>query len=105
MLHAGVVVAELKGRDAVPTQALAFSQALRREAFPQVALTYAEALAYLRKESLQLSPDAPRGYVLLTFRGVPLGFAKNIGNRANNLYPAEWRIRTTHLPDDEVRVL
>lgn len=105
VLHAGVVVAELKGHDAVPAQSLAFSQALRREAFPQVALTYAEALAYLRKESLQLSPDAPRGYVLLTFRGVPLGFAKNIGNRANNLYPAEWRIRTTHLPDDEVRVL
>ena len=105
VLHAGVVVAELKGRDAVPAQSLAFSQALRREAFPQVALTYAEALAYLRKESLQLSPDAPRGYVLLTFRGVPLGFAKNIGNRANNLYPADWRIRTTHLPDDEVRVL
>ena len=105
VLHAGVVVAELKGRDAVPAQSLAFSQALRREAFPQVALTYAEALAYLRKESLQLSTDVPRGYVLLTFRGVPLGFAKNIGNRANNLYPAEWRIRTTHLPDDEVRVL
>jgi len=105
VLHAGVVVAELKGRDAVPAQSLAFSQALRREAFPEVPLTYAEALAYLRKESLQLSPEAPRGYVLLTFRGVPLGFAKNIGNRANNLYPAEWRIRRAYLPDNEVRVV
>jgi NOL1/NOP2/fmu family ribosome biogenesis protein len=37
--------------------------------------------------------QAPVGYLLLTYKGVPIGFAKNIGNRANNLYPAEWRIR------------
>ena len=24
---------------------------------------------------------------------VPIGFAKNVGNRLNNLYPNEWRIR------------
>jgi hypothetical protein len=24
---------------------------------------------------------------------------KNIGNRANNLYPKEWRIKSTHIPD------
>ena len=36
-------------------------------------------------------PDGtPRGFVLLTYGGYPLGFVKNIGNRANNLYPAEW---------------
>ena len=28
-----------------------------------------------------------------TYEGVPLGFAKNVGNRQNNLYPNEWRIR------------
>ena len=34
-----------------------------------------------------------RVYLLLTYKDRPIGFAKNIGNRANNLYPAEWRIR------------
>ena len=64
----------------------------------------AQAVAYLRKEALQLPSETPRGYVLLTYREVPLGFAKQLGNRANNLYPAEWRIRSGYLPE-EVRCL
>ena len=42
----------------------------------------------------------PRGYVLVEFNGVPLGFEKNIGNRANNLYPAEWKVKSSHVPDE-----
>lgn len=105
VLHAGIRVAELKGRDAVPSQALAFSTDCHTEAFASVPLTYAAALQYLRGESLTLPADTPRGFVLLTFKGVPLGFAKNLVGRANNLYPAEWRIRTTHLPSDPVEIL
>ena len=30
---------------------------------------------------------------------------KNIGNRANNLYPQEWKIKTTHLPEQPINVL
>ena len=63
-----------------------------------------KAIAYLRKEALQLPSETPRGYVLLTYREIPLGFAKQLGNRANNLYPAEWRIRSGYLPE-EVRCL
>ena len=62
-----------------------------------VALTREEAVAYLRREALRLSPDVPRGLVLLTWQGVPLGFAKNVESRANNLYPQEWKIKTTHI--------
>ena len=29
---------------------------------------------------------------------------KNIGNRANNLYPQEWRIRSGYLPEEIVTV-
>ena len=66
---------------------------------------YAEAISYLRKEAVVLPPDTPRGFVVLTYRGTPIGFEKNIGNRANNLYPQEWRIKSTHVPDAECRVL
>ena len=52
-----------------------------------------QAIAYLRKEAIALPDAASRGIVLLTYRDVPLGFVKNVGNRANNLYPQEWRIR------------
>ena len=37
--------------------------------------------------------------------GHPLGQMKNIGTRANNLYPKEWRIRTTHIPNDYEAIL
>ena len=72
---------------------------------PHVELTYAQALAYLRHEALVLPPDIPRGIVNVCFMGQPLGLAKNIGNRANNLYPKEWRIKTTHVPQDYEPVL
>ena len=72
---------------------------------PHVELTYAQALAYLRHEALVLPPDIPRGIVNVCFMGQPLGLAKNIGNRANNLYPKEWRIKTTHVPRDYEPVL
>ena len=67
---------------------------------PRVDLSYQDALSYLRGEALVLPPDTPRGIVTVTYRGVPLGSAKNIGNRANNLYPKPWRIKTTHLPSE-----
>jgi len=43
-------------------------------------------------------PMHPGGIVLLTYQHEPIGFVKNIGNRANNLYPNEWRIRSGYLP-------
>ena len=61
-------------------------------------------IAFLRKEGLVLDASIPRGYVLLTYRQTPLGFVKNIGNRANNLYPQEWRIRSGYLPEEVVMV-
>ena len=51
------------------------------------------ALDYLRRQAIRLPDDAPRGVVRICYRGLGLGLAKNIGTRANNLYPMEWRIR------------
>lgn len=60
---------------------------------PTVPLTRTQALQYLHREALILPPDTPKGIVIVTYRNLPLGYAKNIGSRANNLYPQEWRIR------------
>lgn len=98
--HHGIRLGTIKGRDIIPDECLALSTALRREAFATVETDRTTATTYLRKEAVTLPEGTPHGIVLLTYRDMPLGFVKNIGNRANNLYPAEWRIKTTHVPND-----
>lgn len=99
----GTEFAELKGRDLQPCHAAALSTALRPGVFPEAALPdYASAIAYLRGESSgQLPEGTPNGPVAITWAGAPLGFAKNIGRRYNNLYPKELRLKTT--PDSDAQ--
>jgi NOL1/NOP2/fmu family ribosome biogenesis protein len=104
VIHSGVVVGEIKGKDLIPSQSLAMSLALNVDAFPVCEVDYATAISYLRREAITLD-DAPRGYVIVSYAGKPLGFVKNLGNRANNLYPQEWRILSSHLPDTPPQVL
>ena len=92
VLHAALPVATVKNNKLIPRHELAMSSELNQQAFNCVELPCEQALAYLHREALSL-PDAPVGHLLLTYNGAPLGFVKNLGNRANNLYPAEWRIR------------
>ena len=98
VIHAGIALGTVKGRDLVPDVSLALSTALNRKAFPEAELSYDDAIRYLRKEAVTLPADAPRGFTLVTYRQQPLGFVKNIGNRANNLYPQEWKIKSSHIP-------
>ena len=90
--HPTLEVGTVKGRDAIPSQQLALSRIYRRGAFPEVEVDRMSALMYLRGEAPQLPSGTPRGHILLTYRDLPLGFVKNIGNRCNNLYPRPWRI-------------
>ena len=104
VLQGGVPVACRKGTQWIPDNALALSTAFDPKAFPAVDLDERQAIAYLRKESMTLPAGTPRGYVVVTFRQHPLGFVKNIGDRANNLLPQEWRIKSTYLPDDNQNI-
>ena len=96
VLHMALPLAEVKNNKILPLHALAMSTELVAQAFNTVELEREKALAYLHREAL-LFADAPVGHLLLTYKGTPIGFVKNIGNRANNLYPAEWRIRKNPL--------
>ena len=104
IVQAGITLGEVKGKDLIPHHSLAMSRAYRAGSFSTEEVSYEQAIAYLRKEAISLSETAPRGYVLLLYKDTPLGFVKNIGNRANNLYPSEWRIRSGYLPE-EIRTL
>ena len=87
-----IEIGQLKGRDAIPSQALAMSALLAPEAFPTAEIDRQTAIQYLRCEAIRLPEAAPRGILLLTYAALPLGFVKNLGPRANNLYPKPWRI-------------
>lgn len=100
MIHAGIKLGTSKGKDIIPDQSLALSTELNTEVFPQVELSYEDAIRYLRKEAVNLPADTPKGYVLVTYQQMPLGWEKNIGNRANNLYPQEWKIKSSHVPEE-----
>ena len=104
ILHAGIEIGTIKA-SLIPAQSLALSIDLSRQTFPQVELNYTDALRYLRKEAVNLPEGTPRGYVLVTYRGIPLGWEKNIGNRANNLYPQEWKIKSSHVPETDKPVI
>ena len=85
-LRNGIVKGEMKGRDFVPSADWALSIKYERGSYPEAELDKPSALKYLHRDTLVL-PDAPLGHVLVTYRGVPLGFVKNIGPRCNNLLP------------------
>lgn len=77
-----------------PSHSEAMAYTTDRQRWQNVELTRDDALSYLRGEALYLfAPGLQPGYVLLTYENHPLGFCKNIGSRANNLYPTEWRIK------------
>ena len=103
LLHDGTLVGVRKGRNIVPAQQLAWSVDYAKQAFATCEVDYVTAINFLQRQTLAV--DAPRGYVLLMHRGVPLGFINNLGTRANNLYPKEYRILSQHIPDQEPRVL
>lgn len=82
-----------KGTVEVPSSRAVLSSDFRKSGeFPIVDLPPEEALAYLRRNAPSLPDGSPKGYVAVACEGFPLGLAKNLGNRANNLYPQEWRI-------------
>jgi len=91
MLSPGVPVAEKKGEEWRPHAALALAIDRATNAFPEIALSHDQALAYLRGTALP-AKDA-RGTALATYEGHGLGWLRGAGNRWNNLLPAPWRIR------------
>ena len=101
----GVEVGTIKGRDVIPAHALAMSQVIDCDAFAKAPIDWREAVSYLQRNAPILPEDTPRGIVLLTYQGRPLGFAKNLGNRANTLLPANRRIISPHVPDAPENVL
>lgn len=92
VVNPGTKVFSVKNNSYLPSHELSLSQHLKRDAFQKNEVALSEALAFIRRDSFKLQ-NAPKGWNLVTYKGINLGFANNIGNRVNNYYPVEWRIR------------
>ncbi|MEJ8756540.1 rRNA methyltransferase [Pontibacter sp. H259] len=92
VIYGGTQVAEVAGKKVKPLQPLALSQHLNKSEFATFDLDLEQAIRYLRKEDINLGTHGT-DWALLQYNGYSLGWAKQIGNRINNYYPKEWRIR------------
>jgi NOL1/NOP2/fmu family ribosome biogenesis protein len=93
----GLPVAEPTRKGWIPDEAIPFS-AFLSDSIKRINLDKKEALLYLKGETFSIEPalsaDRPgNGYAVVCYENIPLGWIKMIGNRFNNNYPKEWRIR------------
>ena len=92
VIQAGIPVATAKGSALNPLPPLALANRLNNTLWPVADLSLEEAIRYLQRENLN-PKMAETGWQLVSYRELPLGWQKNLGNRTNNYFPAEWRIR------------
>lgn len=91
VIYSGVAMGQLFKGKLKPDQALAHFVGLNREAVSVAALSREEAICYLRRQEVAVERFS-EGMNLVVCEELPLGFAKRIGARVNNLYPNVLRI-------------
>lgn len=92
IIKPGTKILTVKGRNFIPSHEMAMSILFRKESFPVMEVSLDIAQQYLRRENIIVGMTI-KGWNAISFNGVILGFVNNIGNRVNNYYPIEWRIR------------
>lgn len=92
VIKAGTALFTSKKEKIIPQHDLAMSAYFRRGVFPECELTAEAALRYLARRTDIDADFGSHDWIAVTFRGVVLGFVKNLGSRINNHYPASWRI-------------
>lgn len=87
----GVILGTLLPKKIEPHYELAFSTKLL-DLVPRIELDEKKALLFLKGETFEIG-NLSKGYYLMTYMNQGLGWINHLGNRFNNLYPKEWRIR------------
>lgn len=87
----GVRIGKLAGNDLIPDHELALSNIINKDAVLVTDLTKDQAIQYLRRDNIDINPTG-KGWSLMSYEGLALGWAKLLPNRVNNYYPKEIRI-------------
>ena len=92
VIYKGCEIGESMKGKIKPAHSLALYSKLQQKQVAHQEVDLPTALQFLRKEEIRF--DAPRGeWILVTYKGLGLGWVKEVGNRINNYYPKEWRIK------------
>lgn len=89
--RAGLRLGTPAGKDWIPAHDVALSVDAS-PALSGIDVSREQALHFLRREEMALV-DPPRGWQLIRYNGLGLGWIKSLGNRINNYLPKHWRIR------------
>ncbi len=92
VVQAGTGVGEIKKNRIVPDHSLALSLARNRNVLSGLTVSREQALAYLRMDTLDF-PDAEKGFQVVEYEGLGLGWVNVLPGRINNLFPSSRRIR------------
>jgi 16S rRNA C967 or C1407 C5-methylase (RsmB/RsmF family)/NOL1/NOP2/fmu family ribosome biogenesis protein len=92
VLQAGCPVGSVIHGKFNPAAELALSSRFLHKNFPSLELDLENTLAFLSRQDFDHS-EAENGWNLISYQHIPLGWIKKIGNRANNYWPTNWRIR------------
>ena len=87
---AGIKMGSIIRNELIPHHELALSTCINAS-IPSIVVDKDNALQYLRRQEIRLTTDL-KGWVLLTYQHLPLGWIKILHNRVNNYYPKDWRI-------------
>ena len=92
-VQSSLQVAEQKGKDFIPSATLALAKCFDIKDVAKIEIDKRTAISFLKRENIILPNNVEKGFILLIFEGVPIGWVKNLGNRCNNLYPNYWKIK------------
>jgi 16S rRNA C967 or C1407 C5-methylase (RsmB/RsmF family)/NOL1/NOP2/fmu family ribosome biogenesis protein len=104
VVKSGTKLFVTKKNDFLPAHELAVSQSLKQGYFPSLELNLRDSIAFLKRDNFAAVQSAT-GWNIVTYLGVNIGFIKNIGNRINNYFPVEWRIRMNVPPPGDENIL
>lgn len=88
----GVKVGQFAGKDFKPHHELALSH-LVSDFTAKVEVGYDNAIGFLKREPIKVPTETEKGWLLVTYKGLGLGWIKNLGNRVNNYLPKELTLR------------
>ena len=90
VVNCGTRIGEIIKDKLIPDHALALSNIISDKT-PRIELDHEQAIQYLKKKELRMQTDK-KGWSLVTFQDLPLGWINILPNRINNYYPKELRI-------------
>lgn len=89
-IQLGTPIGTFKHEQFVPAHELALSTA-KNPALPATSVDLEAALQFLKKNPIHWT-NMSKGWGLVRYQGLDLGWIKGLGNRINNYFPNNWRI-------------